>query len=133
MEDKYPLNPIQRNTFSREGIRLPSRDKTSGTPEIRKSTTLTASQQNFYKSGGRDPLNESTSSADDLMLSSLNIAIDETGFISTLKADILQLQEEINRMDLDGKIRNSLTSDIMKFSSNVYNVNFLGKTIYMRC
>lgn len=115
MEDKYPLNPIQRNTFSREGIRMPSRDKNSATSEIRKSSTLTASQTNFYKSGTKDLLNESTSSADDLMLSSLNIAIDETGFISTLKADILQLQEEINRMDLDGKIRNSSTSDIMKF------------------
>jgi hypothetical protein len=117
MDNQYPLNPIQRNTFSREGIRLPSRDKSSATPEIRKSTTLTASQQNFYKTATKDFLNESTSSAEDLMLASLNIAIDETGFISTLKADILQLQEEINRMDLDGKIRNTSPSDIMKLVS----------------
>ena len=51
-------------------------------------------------------MSDMSSSADDLMLQSVNIAIDETSFISNTKADILQLQEDINRMDIDGKIRN---------------------------
>mmetsp|Transcript_18550 Transcript_18550/g.16146 ORF Transcript_18550/g.16146 Transcript_18550/m.16146 type:complete len:109 (-) Transcript_18550:988-1314(-) len=108
MDDKNPLNNIPRNLPSRDGIRVPSRDKNSGpiNPRPKNTTMLRTSNQNFYNSQLRESMSDMSSSADDLMLQSVNIAIDETSFISNTKADILQLQEDINRMDIDGKIRN---------------------------
>jgi len=121
MEGNYPLNLSQRG-FSREGgPRLPSRDRQANTPEVRKKlpskTALSISGQNFFS---QSQTFESQSSTDDLMLASLNIAVDETAFISTTKADLLQLQEEINKMDIDGKIRNSNPSSILKYTSYPY-------------
>ncbi len=117
------MNLSQRG-FSREGgARIPSRERPIQTPESRKKlaskTTLNVSGQNFFNQSGQN-FNQSSqnfdiqSSTDDLMLASLNIAVDETAFISTTKADLLQLQEEINKMDIDGKIRNANPSTIFK-------------------
>jgi len=118
MEGNYPMNLSQRG-FSREGMRVPSRERNIATPEIRKKatvatskTTLSVSGQNFFNSSQQ--LEGISSSTDDLSLATLNIAVDETAFISTAKVDILQLQEEINKMDNDGRIRNTNTSNILK-------------------
>lgn len=118
MEDKYPLNLSQRGNMSREGVRIPSRERQANTPEIRKklpakTTGLSVSGQNFFNAS-QSQFSENQSSTDDLMLASLNIAVDETAFLSTTKADLLQLQEEINKMDIDGKIRNLNPSNILK-------------------
>ncbi|CAD8082613.1 unnamed protein product [Paramecium primaurelia] len=40
-------------------------------------------------------------------LLSLNLYQDENTFITTMKAEILQIQEEINKLDIDGRIRNN--------------------------
>jgi len=117
MEGNYPLNLSQRG-FSREGVnRLPSRERQQNTPEVRKKLPskpgLSVSGQNFFSQSQNF---DSSSSTDDLMLGSLNIAVDETAFVSTTKADLLQLQEEINKMDIDGKIRNSNPSSILKYT-----------------
>lgn len=118
-----PLNPSQRGNFSREGLRVPSRERQANTPEIRKNMSaskqggLNVSGQNFWNSSFRSQQENPSSSTDDLMLASLNIAVDETAFISTTKADILQLQEEINKLDIDGKIRSTNPANILKYTS----------------
>lgn len=123
MEGNYPLNLSQRG-FSREGgMRVPSRERQVNTPEIRKKasgtigskTTLSVSGQNFFNSSQQ--FEGTSSSTDDLSLATLNIAVDETAFISTAKVDILQLQEEINKMDNDGRIRNTNTANILKYKT----------------
>lgn len=118
MNDNNSLNPIQRNITSREGIRVPSREKPSGTPEVRKKNIvyggLGNSQTNFYNQQQKENTNDSISSTDDYMLATVNIGIDETGFIATTKADILQLQDDINKLDLDGRIRSLTPSELQK-------------------
>ena len=39
-------------------------------------------------------------------LSFVNLSNDEINFISSLKIDLIQLQEEIDRLDIDGLLRN---------------------------
>ena len=39
-------------------------------------------------------------------LSFVNLSNDEIHFISSLKIDLIQLQEEIDRLDIDGLLRN---------------------------
>lgn len=119
MEDKYPLNMSQRG-FSREGgMRAPSREgQVTGTPEVRKkmSTTgtgLRISGQNFFNPNQRST-QELPTGDDDLTFASVNLGLDEKAFTSNMKVDILQLQEEINRLDLDGRIRNMNPSGILK-------------------
>ena len=119
MEEKFPLNLSQKGNFSRESIRVPSRERPPNTPEVRKKLsakpTLSVSGQNFFNSTQRDQ-QENQSTADDFMLASLNIAVDETAFLSNTKADLFKLQEEINTMDIDGKIRGLNPSNILKYS-----------------
>ena len=114
MEERNPLNSIQRNIGSREGIRMPSRERGNFDQAARKTfTQMGSTQQNFLRTSNN--FSESlASSAEDLMLSSVNIAIDETGFIATLKSDVLQIQDEINKLDIDGAIRGTNPSDILK-------------------
>lgn len=101
-----PLNVSQKGNFLQG--RVPSRERPPNTPEVRKKMSiksgLTVSGQNFFPPSQRDQ-QENQSNTDDFLLGSLNIAVDETAFMSTTKADLLQLQEEINKMDIDGKIR----------------------------
>lgn len=116
-----PLNLSQRGNFSREGLRVPSRERQTNTPEIRKNmsaskTGLNVSGQNFLNTSLRNQQENPSSSTDDLMLASVNIAVDETAFVSTTKADILQLQEEINKLDIDGKIRSINPANILKYT-----------------
>ncbi len=112
MEGKIALNPIQRNTTNREEARLPSRER------VYEQTA----RRTFTQVGTPIPKNIAnvsdiiTSSAEDLMLASVNIAIDEIGFVATLKSDVLQIQEEINKLDVDGVIRGTNPSDILKYS-----------------
>jgi hypothetical protein len=40
----------------------------------------------------------------------LNLNQDEGTFASTVKIDLMQIQDEINKLDYDGKIRSSLQS-----------------------
>ena len=124
-KDKMAFN---RNISSREGLlRLPSREKDTLNNMRKTGTSFGGSQQNFYRNSQykeRDCFNELDSpsqpqsqiqsSTDDFILNSLNIAIDETGFLSTMKADLLQVQEDINNMDYDGKIRSSNPSELTK-------------------
>lgn len=118
MEDKYPLNMSQRG-FSREGMRAPSREGQGATPEIRKKmitttkTGLSISGQNFFNPNQRSQ-QELPTGDDDLTLASVNLGVDEKAFTSNMKVDILQLQEEINKLDLDGRIRNLNPSGILK-------------------
>lgn len=110
MEEKVVLYPIQRNTTNKEKARLPSRERSfeqttrrtfaqTGTPILKQIANLS----DFV-----------TSSAEDYMLASVNIAIDEIGFVATLKSDVLQIQEEINKLDADGTIRGTNPSEILK-------------------
>ena len=119
MNDNNLSNSITRNIVSRDGsIRVPSREKPQGTPEVRKKnivyTSLSSSQQNFYNQQQKENNADAGSSIDDLIIASVNIAIDETGFIANTKADILQLQDDINKMDIDGKIRSLTPSELSK-------------------
>lgn len=113
-EGKSPMYP--RNISSREGMRLPSRERQGFEQTARRTfnSQMNSSQQNFLRTSTNflDPI---SSTPDDLMLGSINIAIDETGFIATLKTDILQLQDEINKLDIDGSIRGTNPSEILKY------------------
>ena len=114
MEDRNPISSNPRNITSREGARLPSRERNTFDQNARKTfSQMGSTQQNFLRSTTNfgDSL---TSSAEDLMLASVNIAIDETGFIATIKTDIFQIQDEINKLDLDGSIRGTNPADILK-------------------
>ena len=119
MEEKHNFNPAHRNISSRDGVRVPSREKFD--QSARKTfTQMNSSQQNFLRTSATFSDNTIASSADDLMLSSVNIAIDETGFVATLKSDVMQLQEGINKLDVDGSIRGKSTSELLKYSSMIY-------------
>ena len=50
-----------------------------------------------------------------LLLKQRDIMIALTTRLNERDENILQLQEEINRMDLDGKLRNSNPSDLLKY------------------
>lgn len=106
--------PLERNTGSRQGVRFPSRERANFEQNARRTfTNMGSTQQNFLRSTN-DFSETLASSTEDLILNSVNIAIDETGFIATLKADILHLQDEINKLDIDGTIRGTNPSEILK-------------------
>lgn len=48
-------------------------------------------------------------------MSFVNLSIDEINFISSLKIDLIQLQEEIDRMDIDGFLRNPKVNTFTKY------------------
>lgn len=114
MEDRNLGTPFQRNITSREGGRLPSRERGNFEQNARKTFSQMGSTQQGFLRSSTNFSETFASSAEDLMLASVNIAIDETGFIATLKTDILQIQEEINKLDFDGTIRGTNPSDILK-------------------
>ena len=114
---------MTRNLPSREGpLRVPSRERDIN--NMRKTgTSFGGSQQNFFRTSQYkekdvftefDPQSQNQSSTEDFIFNSLNVAIDETGFISTMKSDLFQLQEDINKIDYDAKIRSSNPSELLK-------------------
>ena len=50
-------------------------------------------------------------------MSLVNAIKDQTGFISTLKLDLIQIQEEIDNLDFDCAIRNQKPCSFSKFVS----------------
>ena len=48
-------------------------------------------------------------------LSFVNLSNDEINFISSLKIDLIQLQEEIDRLDIDGLLRNPRINTFTKY------------------
>ena len=46
----------------------------------------------------------------------MNLSNDEINFISSLKIDLIQLQEEIDRLDIDGLLRNPKINTFTKYS-----------------
>ena len=135
-KDKIPSMGMTRNLPSREGpLRVPSRERDIN--NMRKTgNSFAGSQQNFFRTSQykeRDCFTELDnqahsqiqSSTEDFIFNSLNVAIDETGFISTMKADLLQLQEEINKIDYDGKIRSSTPSELLKLMIIKFKIIFI--------
>ena len=135
-KDKIPSMGITRNLPSREGaLRVPSRELDLN--NMRKTgNSFGGSQQNFFRTSQykeRDCFTELDNQAhsqiqsftEDFIFNSLNVAIDETGFISTMKADLLQLQEEINKIDYDGKIRSSTPSELLKLMIIKFKIIFI--------
>ena len=49
-------------------------------------------------------------------LSFVNLSNDEINFISSLKIDLIQLQEEIDRLDIDGLLRNPKINTFTKYA-----------------
>ncbi len=49
-------------------------------------------------------------------LTFVNLSHDEINFISSLKIDLIQLQEEIDRLDIDGLLRNPKINTFTKYS-----------------
>lgn len=110
MEEKVVLHPIQRNTTNQEEVWLSGRERVFEQTARRTfaQTGIPIPKQIANLSGIL------TSSVEDYMLASVNIAIDEIGFVATLKSDVTQIQEEINKLDVDGTIRGTDPSDILK-------------------
>ena len=52
-------------------------------------------------------------------LSFVNLSNDEINFISSLKIDLIQLQEEIDRLDIDGLLRNPKINTFTKYPNLV--------------
>ena len=50
-------------------------------------------------------------------LTFVNLGHDEINFISSLKIDLIQLQEEIDRLDIDGLLRNPKINTFTKYTS----------------
>jgi len=50
-------------------------------------------------------------------LSFVNLSNDEINFISSLKIDLIQLQEEIDRLDIDGLLRNPKINTFTKYTA----------------
>ena len=60
-------------------------------------------------------------------LTFVNLSNDEINFVSSLKIDLIQLQEEIDRLDIDGLLRNPKINTFTKF--NLFSHTFANTTI----
>ena len=110
MEEKLNLNRFNKNTTVREEGRLPSRERAF------EQTARTTFAQHFTPQPKTiaNISNIIASTTEDLMLASVNIAIDDVGFVATLKSDVVQLQDEINKLDVDGTIRGTNPASLLK-------------------
>ncbi|CAK63372.1 unnamed protein product (macronuclear) [Paramecium tetraurelia] len=74
---------------------------------IKLSSQRPGSRDQKLKTGEIFPQFQDPLATNPYNLLSLNLYQDENTFITTMKAEILQIQEEINKLDIDGRIRNN--------------------------
>eukprot|EP01017_Pseudomicrothorax_dubius_P039460 TRINITY_DN6059_c0_g2_i1.p1 TRINITY_DN6059_c0_g2~~TRINITY_DN6059_c0_g2_i1.p1 ORF type:complete len:551 (+),score=124.71 TRINITY_DN6059_c0_g2_i1:24-1676(+) len=133
---KYGLNPIQRSQMNTSGSNFASRiasmpreeqkdnlssmsNRPSSRPGSRRSNNILPSTSQVIGEGGEGDF--------DVSLGVFNPRTDEKSLVATLKADILQIQDDINKIDLDRRIRNVATQpDILKKGHMSAFKKFLG-------
>ncbi len=96
--EKFNMN-ISQKSFARD---LPSRDS--------KTRAFRSSRQNFNKT--LTPLDQTEQPPYHVNL--INLTVDEQQFLSNCKIDLLNIQENINRLDLDQKIRTGVPNELEK-------------------
>ncbi|CAD8177683.1 unnamed protein product [Paramecium octaurelia] len=75
--------------------------------KIKLSSQRPGSRDQKLKTGEIFPQFQDPLATNPFNLLSLNLYQDENTFITTMKAELLQIQEEINKLDIDGRIRNN--------------------------
>lgn len=77
---------------------------------------LNASLSNLRTSSKGDPKEGLGETINPYISNFLPFSEDENAYASRLKLEISKLQEEINKLDIDGKIRNPSNSELKYFS-----------------